>query len=372
MSLDFFALPPTKLVKFIERLRKFSIIDEYETYLQALLLNALTELCEFVSSQGVLVLLDDPVKKLKGKNENQLTYIAVMGKDVKHLLGESIASTQGLIGETYTLGKSMVRKSEKKQRISIDKVHTRLEVDHVISVPLKIEGSSIGVVVVYNKKDAVGFTIRDLKLAEIFAGYISTSLQNAIDAKKSMELSKRDDLTGLYNDRHFHAQLEKEVKEAIDQNHPLNLVFMDLDFFKKVNDQYGHLVGSQTLKEVGLILREVVTSEHATLARYGGDEYVMILPKISLDDAVTFSESVRQAIFSKLFMISTPESEGSFVSFKERISASIGVSSLHDHVASTLSIVQKKSLLIKLADAAMYKAKEQGKNCVCVADKLAS
>lgn len=366
---EFHALAPDKLVRFIERNRKAPIEEDYESYLQALLLNTLTELCDFVSSEGVLVLLDDPVKKLKGKSENQLTYIAVMGSGLKHLLGLSIPSTQSLIGETYTLGKSTIRKADPKSTLVIDKSHAIDSVQSVLSVPLKIEGNAIGVVVVFNKKDQVGFSIRDLKLTEVFAGYISTSLQNAIDAKKSRELSKKDDLTGLYNDRHFHVQLEKEVKEAMEKKHALNLLFMDLDHFKNVNDQHGHLVGSQTLKEVAFVLREVISLDSATMARYGGDEYVIIFPNITLDQTVEFAEKIREILIQKLFMISTPEVDGSFVSFKGNISASIGIASLHDHIPPNLNLTQTKSLLIKLADTAMYKAKALGKNRVCIAEK---
>lgn len=367
--MEFHALSPDKLSRFIDRIRKLSI-DEYESYLQALFLNALTELCEFVSSEGAFVLLDDPVKKLKGKTETRLTYVAAMGKGVAPWIGQSVSANHGLIGETYMLGKSMIRKADPKAKLVIDREASGFEVDNVVSAPLKIEGASIGVLVVYDKKDPLGFSIRDLKLVEIFAGYVSTSVQNAIDAKKSRELSKRDDLTGLFNDRHFHAQLEREVKEALEKKHALNLVFFDLDFFKQVNDRHGHLVGSQTLREIGLLLREVVDVDGATMARYGGDEYVIILPHVPLEKAVEICEKIRATIHSKFYMIQTPERDGSFVSFKGVISASIGVASLHEHVPLEYGITQSKQCLIKLADTAMYKAKAMGKNQVCIADGI--
>lgn len=364
--MEFHSLHSERLVELLDRVRKFEV-DHYETYLRSLFLNVLSELSEFVPAEGIFVLLDDPAQKRTQKAERELTYVAVSGKDGEPLLGKRVPSTSGIIGETYTLGKSTVRKVSAKEKIIVDKVNFPKEVNSLICASLKIENTPIGTLLLYNKKDPVGFTIRDLKLVEIFAGYISTSVQNAIDARKSKELSKRDDLTGLYNDRHFHKQLELEIKKADETQLPLCLLFIDLDHFKSVNDTHGHLIGSQTLREVGFILVEAVDVPQATLARYGGDEYVVILPNIDLEKAVKIGDRFRNMIKNKLFMIYQGE-DGSFINFKGLISASIGVGSLHDHLPTGGSIKERKNLLMRLADTAMYKAKEEGKNCVCIAN----
>ncbi len=364
--MEIFSLPPEKLVQFIDRIRKFDV-DRYEAYLHTLFLNVLSELAEFVPSEGIMVLIDNPVQKREGRPEKELTYVTALGKNAASLIGKKTLATAGVIGESYTLGKSTVRKTEVNERIVIDKVNFPHEMNNLICVPLKIQSTVIGVLLLFNKKDPVGFTIRDLKLVEIFGGYISTSLQNAIDARKSKELSKRDDLTGLYNDRHFHAQLETEVLRAQERRSPLSLIFMDLDQFKRVNDQHGHLVGSQTLKEVAFILHEAVAFDQATIARYGGDEYVVILPGIDTERALDIAERIRKTIADKLFMIYSADREGSFISFKGLISASLGISCL-DHLSFDGTLKERKDHLIRLADTAMYRAKEGGKNCVCVAD----
>lgn len=365
--MDLHILPPEKLIHFIVRTRKFDV-DRYESYLHSLLLSVLSELNEFVPSEGTLVLIDDPIQKREGKVEKDLTYAASSGKNTASVIGKHIPTTSGVVGEVYTLGKSTVRKAERNEPLVIDKTHFTQPVQNLIGVPLRIETTVVGVMLSYNKKDPVGYTIRDLKLSEIFAGYISTSLQNAIDARKSKELSKRDDLTGLYNDRYFHSQLEYEIKMADERRQPLTLLFLDLDQFKSVNDQHGHLVGSQTLREVAFVLLEAVDSDKATLARYGGDEYCIVLPGIDLMGAMDIAERARVMIAGKLFMIDQGESDGSFVNFKGLISASIGVASLHEHVPSGGTTRERKNFLLRLADAAMYKAKDSGKNLVCVAD----
>jgi two-component system, cell cycle response regulator len=143
-------------------------------------------------------------------------------------------------------------------------------------------------------------------------------------------------------------------------------LFMDLDNFKSINDQHGHLIGSQTLKEIGFILRDAVNDKRATISRYGGDEYVIILPGIDLEGALEIGELIRKMIVSKLFMIDRGEHDGSFINFKGILSCSAGVASLHDHVPSGGSPKERKTQIIRLADTAMYKAKELGKNRICV------
>lgn len=361
--MEIHALPPEQLGHFIERVRKFGI-DRYEAYLHSLITNIISELEEFIPSDGAMVLIDNPAHKSHSVQENELVYIASCGPKSKEVLGKKIPVSGGLIGETYTLGKSMVRKSDSKEKMVIDRVNFPHPVNSLTAVPLKIENTVIGVLVIYNKKDPIGYTIRDLKLAEIFAGYFSTSLQNAIDAKKSQELSKRDDLTGLYNDRHFHKQLEAEILKSEAAHQPLSLLFMDLDNFKSINDQYGHLVGSLTLKEVSFILRDSVPQTNATMARYGGDEYVLILPGTSLDQATLLAEAIRKGVQEKMYMIDRGEQDGSFVNFKGILTTSIGIASYHDHVVQTGTLREKKNLFIRKADQAMYKAKELGKNRV--------
>ncbi len=369
--MDIHSLPPKDLVRFIQRIRKFEI-DEHETYLHGLLVNILSEIVEFVPSEGSVILIDQPLEKhSSSKAQKELTYVAAFGPQTQSLIGRSVTSTSGIVGETYTLGKPAVRKADDQRSLTMDRNLYRHPLSTLISVPLRIENAVIGVLLLFNKKDPVGYTIRDLKLVEIFAGYLSTSIQNAIDAHKARELSKRDDLTGLFNDRFFHRQLETEVRKADEGKTPLCLAFMDLDNFKSINDQYGHLVGSQTLKEIGFVIREIVDVPDATLARYGGDEYVMIFPSISIEKAVEFANAIREEIKQKMFMIELGEKDGSFVNFKGLLSCSVGVASLHDHIPEGGSTKDRKNLLIRLADTAMYTSKDAGKNCVTVASSVA-
>lgn len=363
------SLDDEQLTPFIERHRK-NTLDSGIPF-QTTIKKILKELFDIVPSESIFLLMDDPIQNFAQVNPRNLTYIGGVGEKADELVGLKTVTNQGLISQTYNFGSLSVLKASDTEKIVLDKVHLPHPVDSAICAPIRI-GPTIGVLVMVNKKDPVGYTIKDVRMVNILSGYLEMSIQNAIDTKKIHEQTKRDNLTGLYNDRYFHVQLEREIKKAHQDNTPLSLMFLDLDFFKSINDQYGHLVGSQTLKEVSFVIREHMEFDGATLARYGGDEYVAILPGIELDKAVEMSENVRQGICEKMFMVSDGSSDQSMITFRGVLAASIGIASLHDHVPYLNDISQRKNLFIQMADKAMYRAKDLGKNQVCVASKMAS
>jgi len=210
-----------------------------------------------------------------------------------------------------------------------------------------------------------------MTLLEIFAGYTSFTLQNALDAKRAQELAKKDDLTGLYNDRWFNVRLSETLAEARTNNKELVVMFMDLDSFKEINDTHGHLAGSQVLREVGFILKRIVTRGNATIARYGGDEFVMILPETNLDEGVTICEQIREAIAEHTFLSREWAYHMPPLHLAGIISASIGIAQHLPDPASTVSVEKEKGELLKRADGAMYRAKSGGRNQVVV-DQVAN
>lgn len=158
-----------------------------------------------------------------------------------------------------------------------------------------------------------------------------------------------DALTGISNRRHFEETLVAAVSAAGKIDEPLSLVVIDIDHFKRFNDLYGHLTGDQVLKLVALSMRETLRPR-AVLARFGGEEFAMILPGTSLPEAMAAAEEVRHSVESReLLKRSTNESLG-------RITVSLGVASL-------LPSDSANSLLDR-ADACMYAAKRGGRNRV--------
>lgn len=361
-------LPDERLSAFLDRHRKSG--PEESIVFEKVLQKIIGELYDIVPCENIYVLLDDPIQNFSQVSPRNLTYVAATGPQTDEVVGLKTVSNQGFIAQTYNFGSISVLKSDHNESIVLDKVHLPTPIKSAICNPIKV-GTTIGVLVLKNKKDPVGFTIKDIRMVNILTGYLEMSIQNAMDTKKIHEQTIRDNLTGLYNDRYFHQQLEVEVRKSSQSKAPLSLVFMDLDHFKDINDQYGHLIGSQTLKEVSFVIREHMETPGALLARYGGDEYVIILPNIHLNQALEMAEKVRSGIHTKMFMIQDATDDQSMITFKGVMSASIGVASLHDHIPISAKASQRKNLFIQRADKAMYKAKALGKNQVCAADPIA-
>lgn len=173
------------------------------------------------------------------------------------------------------------------------------------------------------------------------------------DAYSTIEImSITDELTRLYNRRHFHSRLDEEIHRARRYGHPLSLILMDIDHFKKVNDMYGHQVGDDVLIGVASIVKSNMRKVDV-IARYGGEEFVAILPETDEKGAYVIAEKLRKLIKGYEFDILDEK--------KLNVTASFGVSSLNMLIED---IADKSQQIVKMADDALYKAKENGRNTV--------
>jgi len=179
------------------------------------------------------------------------------------------------------------------------------------------------------------------------------ALENALMVQRAESLSVTDDLTRLYNSRYMNQVLRRETKRASRSGRPLSLLFIDLDGFKLVNDSHGHLSGSQALVEAAEVIR-ACARETDVVARFGGDEFSLILPDTGRDGAVSVAVRIRERVAEHVFL----EKDGLTV----RLTASVGVATLPDVAGSAEE-------LIRAADMAMYKVKEAGKNGIHVAQE---
>jgi diguanylate cyclase (GGDEF)-like protein len=182
------------------------------------------------------------------------------------------------------------------------------------------------------------------------------ALDNALMLQRAEALSITDDLTQLYNSRYLNLVLRRETKRATRSGRPVSLLFLDLDGFKQVNDQHGHLAGSKTLVEVAGVIRGCAR-ETDVVARFGGDEFSLILPETGRDGAVAVAERIAQRVRAARFLAD----EGLNV----HVTASIGVGTLPDVAGSAEE-------LIRAADTAMYQVKARGKNGIYVAEAAGS
>jgi diguanylate cyclase (GGDEF)-like protein len=165
------------------------------------------------------------------------------------------------------------------------------------------------------------------------------------------EQSFKDEVTGLYNRRFFTVRLEEEISRHRRFNHPVSIVLLDLDGFKAVNDELGHAIGDDTLRDVGQILMKHSRGINV-VSRYGGDEFAVLLVETSKAGARLYAERIREVIAKFPFAHGKP------------ITGSFGVASLpEDDVASAEDI-------FKLADEALYAAKRAGKNRVAASESI--
>ncbi len=180
---------------------------------------------------------------------------------------------------------------------------------------------------------------------------VRSALMQLEDAHRRLrDSSRRDGLTGLYNRAHFHENFELMLKESRDQGQPVSLLMIDLDHFKSINDRYGHLVGDDCLRwaaqRIGQALR---VHESSLLARFGGEEFVVILPGHDLHSAVNVAESLRRKLVEEP-CVSGPH--------RLRVSASLGV-----HTVDPGADIDS-DVALSVADQALYAAKANGRDCV--------
>jgi diguanylate cyclase (GGDEF)-like protein len=218
----------------------------------------------------------------------------------------------------------------------------------IMCVPIKSKGNILGVLEIVNKTTNEPFTREDLNLILRIVDHAAVAIERASLYQKMEELSITDDLTKLFNTRYLNRTLEIEIKRASRHQTSLSLIFMDIDFFKIINDNYGHLVGSKLLVEMGQLLIKCLRTVDI-VARYGGDEFVIVLPQTRPASAVQIAERIRKAIESNTFL----RKEG----YSLRLTASFGVASYPESSKT-------KEELLRLADEAMYKVKYQTRNGV--------
>ena len=342
-----------------------------EVDLKEVLREILLRANEFVPSESGSILLDDPLLKPDMKREGQLYFMACFGAGSSELAGTHLSDDVGIVGATYRSGMpylSIDISSDDQFYDVIDK-RTEYESKSIIAVPIKIDDSIVGVIELINRKEKIRYDDRDLSILEIFANYTSTLIKNALDARRFEDLSKRDNLTGLYNDRYFHERLDLETQRAFDEGSDLSMIFFDLDHFKGVNDTHGHLVGSQVLREVAILVEEVFVDSGTASARYGGDEFVILLPGYSLDQSSDYGETLRDAIEKNVFIEEGTSPGEPPLNIGGVITCSVGVASIQK---DGIEPRKAREALIRAADTAMYRAKDLGKNRVSLYKDLES
>ncbi len=227
-----------------------------------------------------------------------------------------------------------------------------IECGNVAAVPMRGSEKEVGVLWLF--EDGRPFGIGELDRAKLVAGHAELALRNAERYNEAKDRAFIDDVTEVYNARYLLQATDREIHRADRYGNPMTVLFLDLDRFKLVNDQYGHLVGSRALRRLSEVLLSCIRQVD-TLARYGGDEFTILLPDTPHHVALDIAERIRKLVEDTLF------EAGRDTPF--RLSISIGVGTFPQHGRDRTS-------LLDVADKAMYRAKSLGRNCVCSAADL--
>lgn len=318
--------------------RALNFIDDL-TKLLALILDRGIHLVD--AQKGSLMLYDEKT--------NELVVRVVRGIDryvEEQILSGEIQCTrlkkgEGIAGRVFATREPVILHEPRDDSRYLESRSSRIE--NIICVPLKVYDEPIGVINITNKKGGQRFTEEDLKIICGLAEQAAVAINNA----RLYELAVTDSLTRLYIRRHLMQRLEEELRRARRYKHSLSVCMLDLDNFKQLNDRHGHVAGDRLLSEFARILRRCSRASDI-LGRYGGDEFCTVLPETPFEGALAFADRVIAELAQNLEASGTNDLN---------ISVSIGVASFPNHGEDVDSLIQS-------ADRALYRAKEDGRDCV--------
>jgi diguanylate cyclase (GGDEF)-like protein len=228
--------------------------------------------------------------------------------------------------------------------------------DYYVCLPLAAQGETLGIVYVECPSAGIAAMVESQSdpLHEMIE--MASMAIAGLNLRSRLEhQSIRDGLTGLFNRHFLEIALDRELRRVIRKQKPIAVLMIDVDHFKKFNDTFGHEAGDQVLRKVAGTLQQAVRSEDL-VCRYGGEEFVIILPEISLEGALEKADVLRRRI-AEISLHS--QGEG-----LREITISVGIAVYPQHAESP-------ELLLRASDRALYEAKHQGRNCVIVADQAA-
>ena len=229
-----------------------------------------------------------------------------------------------------------LRENEKKENLR-----------SLIVAPLFHEGRVMGTLAIHATRPNV-FSHEDLRLLDAIATLASSAISNAMLYEKTELLAIKDSLTGLYVRRYFYERLKDEHRRCMLNQKTMSLIMCDLDHFKECNDRFGHQGGDLMLTQLSAILGENL--KNAILARYGGEEFAVLLPEADKAEAMKVAETLRKVVEKTPFHIR-----------RENVGMTISAG-----IANIPTDTMDFEDLVKKADQALYRAKREGRNRVCI------
>lgn len=298
----------------------------------------------FKAKKGSFMLLDEKGESLSIKAANGLSNEVV--RKTKIELGQMLA------GWVVQMGKPLLVKDIQKEFPHLVERKAEYKTGSFIIMLLKMKDKIVGVINLTDKEDGEVFTEDDLKLLTLISHLVTVQMENIKLYKEATFFSINDNLTGLFNHRHFQQRLDEEINRAERYHRSLSLAILDIDDFRNYNETYGHLMGDNVLKELGPILKENIRMSDIP-SRFGGEEFAIILPDTKPSQAQTAAEKIRQRIEGSVFATDRESSLG-----MARLTISAGIAFYKTGIS--------REELIYRAEQALLGAKRKGKNKVCV------
>ncbi|OGP29702.1 MAG: hypothetical protein A2073_08290 [Deltaproteobacteria bacterium GWC2_42_11] len=256
---------------------------------------------------------------------------------------------EGISGTVAKTGNAMLIQDTRKEPNFMFYKGVKMDIGAFMSIPLTgKKGDVLGVFNIH-KKEPFSFTENDRKFFQEVANQIAIAVENAIIYDRAREASMHDELTGLYNRRYFFEYIEKELARANRYKKSFSILMIDIDSFKNFNDKNGHLKGDKVLKETAkLFVSNLRASD--VVVRFGGEEFICLIPETPKEIAVTTAEKLRRAVEENIYKGGENQPGG-------KVTITIGVATWPDDAQSAIE-------LIDYADKAMYLGKCKGKNIV--------
>lgn len=327
------------LTSIFDSSRSLAPMLNWERLLQTIIEKA-TQLLK--AEQGSLMLLDQEKDEL----------LVEAKKSIDDIIKEnmSLHKGEGIAGKVFENGESLlVEDLEKDPRIN-QKNKPRYKTKSFVSIPIKIEERIAGVLNITDKITGEVFNENDLKLIQAFATNASIAIERNLLYQKTEELkilSITDPLTGLLNRRYLNNKLSEEIARFNRYKYSFSFLMIDIDGFKEYNDTFGHIIGDKVLKTLAITIVNSLRSTDIA-ARFGGDEFVLILPQTHKTEAINIANRIKENI-EKVYIPHKGE-----LSFKD-LTLSIGLISYPDDASSLAELLEK-------ADQALYLAKKAGRN----------
>jgi len=351
-TIDLLTLFSTQASIALENARLYTLEQKRRSQLEAInaiarQTTAVLERDELLRKVCTLILQSFPVDHvvLTLREGDALVVYAHQGKLTPNVeMGGALSASQGICGRALSTGRAVVLNDVAADP---DYVAGFVETKSEMCLPLISFGKQLGVVCL-ESATAGAFEQTDVQPLESVADIIATAIQNANYFDQAKALANVDGLTGSYNRRFFEARITEELERAGRYGKQLAVVMLDIDHFKRLNDEFGHLLGDEVLRQVSALFRSQLRKVDF-VCRYGGEEFVLLLPETSGEDALAVAEKVRRVIEAH-----------SFPGVPRPVTISMGVAESPTHGLT-------RDEVVKAADLALYASKQGGRNRVTAA-----